>query len=910
MMDFLYTLIILPIELLIELTFSLFYKAFKDYGLAIACISLFVSLATLPLYHVSDQMQKKERDQRKRLQPSIDRIKKSFKGDEQYMMLSTLYRQNHYHPLFVLRSSFGLLIQVPFFIAAYHFLSHLNQLNGQSFLFIRNLGRPDGLLSLGTQSVNILPILMTVINIVAGIIYTRGFPLRDKIQLYGMAGVFLVLLYNSPAGLVLYWTLNNVFSLIKNILYKLKHPLKVSYAAAVLSVTMFVILMFLTKLDLSVLKKTLLIGGWLVVVSLPIMVRIASSFIQLCDTAFGSNTKHINQLFVSSLFTLVLLSGLVIPANVISSSPIEFSYLGNIGNPLQYVFLTLVLFAGMFGLWPSLIYAISSRRIRVGIVLAVIALTTFALVNTYLFQGAYGIIDNMLVFDTPSLLQANRTQIMYPFVITIVILAVVFALLVLHRAKVVSAAFLVLVISSGISGIYYSYNIARDFKEHSRNVQTSRQLEITDEKINPIFTLSRNENNVVVLFLDRAISSYFPIIVEEFPETKRQYDGFTFYPNTVSYGAHTISGSPPMMGGYEYTPDEMNSRKSQLLVDKHNEASLVLPILFGESGYNVQLFDPPMTNYKLSLDYSIFKDYEYIDVMPLEGTLGDYYKENNLNLDLKTSSESSLLIKRLPPYVLFKLIPPVFRSLFYDEGKYFLMTDSPSQLRAFLGSYASLYYLPDLTDFDDNAPSYIFIGNDTTHRPIFLQAPEYTPQTIVTDMSNPLTSEPRYKSLEVMHYHINAASIKAIGKWLDYLRQEGVYDNTRIIIVADHGYDILAPAFMDFKNNAKYYAMYNPLLLVKDFDARGELSIDHHFMTNADVPLIALDGIVTDPINPFTQKHLEEQVSKEVVNVYKIPWRPEENKGAVFDYDPKRSFSVTTNIFSEDNWKPVGAFKE
>lgn len=202
MMDFLYTLIILPIELLIELTFSLFYKAFKDYGLAIACISLFVSLATLPLYHVSDQMQKKERDQRKRLQPAIDRIKKSFKGDEQYMMLSTLYRQNHYHPLFVLRSSFGLLIQVPFFIAAYHFLSHLNQLNGQSFLFIRNLGRPDGLLPLGTQSVNILPILMTVINVVAGIIYTRGFPLRDKIQLYGMAGVFLVLLYNSPAGLL------------------------------------------------------------------------------------------------------------------------------------------------------------------------------------------------------------------------------------------------------------------------------------------------------------------------------------------------------------------------------------------------------------------------------------------------------------------------------------------------------------------------------------------------------------------------------------------------------------------------------------------------------------------------------------------------------------------------------------
>ena len=49
----------------------------------------------------------------------------------------------------VLRSSFGLLIQVPFFIAAYAYLSHLEVLRGTSFLFIRDLGAPDALLKLG-----------------------------------------------------------------------------------------------------------------------------------------------------------------------------------------------------------------------------------------------------------------------------------------------------------------------------------------------------------------------------------------------------------------------------------------------------------------------------------------------------------------------------------------------------------------------------------------------------------------------------------------------------------------------------------------------------------------------------------------------------------------------------------------
>ncbi len=63
---------------------------------------------------------------------------------------------------------------------------------------------------------------MTLINCIAGAVYTRGFAFKEKAQLYGMALLFLVLLYNSPAGLVLYWTLNNVFSLLKNIYYKIK----------------------------------------------------------------------------------------------------------------------------------------------------------------------------------------------------------------------------------------------------------------------------------------------------------------------------------------------------------------------------------------------------------------------------------------------------------------------------------------------------------------------------------------------------------------------------------------------------------------------------------------------------------------------------------------------------------------
>ena len=40
------------------------------------------------------------------------------------------------------------------------------------------------------------------------------------------------MLYKSPAGLVLYWTMNNILSLVKNVFYKLKNPIKVLYISA------------------------------------------------------------------------------------------------------------------------------------------------------------------------------------------------------------------------------------------------------------------------------------------------------------------------------------------------------------------------------------------------------------------------------------------------------------------------------------------------------------------------------------------------------------------------------------------------------------------------------------------------------------------------------------------------------
>ena len=104
-----------------------------------------------------------------------------------------------------------------------------------SFGPIADLGAADGLIAIAGVHINLLPIIMTAVNLVSCIIFTKGSTPKTKIQLYAMAVFFLFFLYTSPAGLVFYWTLNNIFSLIKTVFYKLKHPgrvLKVLAAAA------------------------------------------------------------------------------------------------------------------------------------------------------------------------------------------------------------------------------------------------------------------------------------------------------------------------------------------------------------------------------------------------------------------------------------------------------------------------------------------------------------------------------------------------------------------------------------------------------------------------------------------------------------------------------------------------------
>ena len=219
MLDFLFYLCIYPLESAMR---SVLFTAFSltgSWGWSLVLLSLAVNVALIPIYHLAETWQEAERLVQRNMAPKLAEIKDVFSGRERWMYTRALYRLHGYSPVYSLRTSMGLLIQIPFFFAAYHLLNAAPELAGASWFFLPDLSRPDGLFSLDGFSINVLPFVMTAANLLSAAVYNTRLARREMAQLYGLAALFLLLLYPSAAALLLYWTCNNLFSLGKNLFY-------------------------------------------------------------------------------------------------------------------------------------------------------------------------------------------------------------------------------------------------------------------------------------------------------------------------------------------------------------------------------------------------------------------------------------------------------------------------------------------------------------------------------------------------------------------------------------------------------------------------------------------------------------------------------------------------------------------
>ena len=933
MLDILYDTIVTPLIYIVELSFSTLYRVLNNPGLALIGVSLVVNFLCLPLYRMADLAQEAERDKQKSMEKWVNHIKKHFKGDEQYLMLTTYYRQQHYKPISALNGSVSLLLQIPIFMAAYRYLSNLELLKGESFLFLSNLGAPDQLFTIGGFAVNVMPIAMTLLNCVSTFIYTRNLSLRDKLQAYSLALVFLVLLYNSPSGLVLYWTCNQIFSLVKNVFFKvLKNPQEVLCVLAQIALIAFGGFLFGTNRMGSMRR-------W---VSFILLVCAIEYFV--CSPLIRKRKGTVKmdeeqpakaRVFLLSSLLLAALIGLLIPSALIADSTAEFIDVYDFVSPLSYITHTGAVAFGLFVLWVGTYYYLSNNSGRNAIGLGMTILAGVFTLDYFVFPDALGTITPDLVYSMEPVFEMR--SILVNAAAIVVLIAVLVIIWRFKRALVAPVLGILAAAVLGLSAMNISAiaEVSAQKEQEAYEIENSSGVRLFNEDGNPlpIFNLSTEGHNVVVIFMDRAISGYIPYIFNERPDLVEKFDGFTYYPNTISFGPRTVFGAPALYGGYDYSFSGMNARDDLSLEEKHMESLTIMPMLFSDNGFNTTLLDPPLVGYEFNVsDYSELENIiPNTTIVHTAGAYNDLYLVGGSEVHTLTHERNFFF------YSIFKAVPTGLRTMVYDDGIYFSTASDNQDLileplephdqansnasdgkptftinSEFFSNYTVLASLKYITGIDEGtSDNFLVMQNCTTHTPSLLQLPEYVPSIYLDNEG--LEDYSRFslngRTIDVSsyillaHYHSNMATMLLLADWFDYLRARGVYDNTRIIIVADHGYELHQWDDLLYDESLDIEAI-NPLLMVKDFNESG-FSTSYEFMTNGDVPTLAFEGLVENPVNPYTGNPINsEEKSREPqvlttsqqwdVSVYQT--------GNTYNTSDGHTYSVHDNIFDFNNW--------
>lgn len=205
---------IIPVSKAVLWCMTTLYKVIPNYGIIILILSVLTKIIFYPLTKKSLQSMKKLQE----VKPELEKINQKYKDDAQRRNQETmkLYKNKKINPM---GGCLPILVQMPIFIALYGVLYNVIEMRKAPFVFwIRDLSIPDNVGYVLGIPVNPLPLIMTGTMV----LQQRLTPTDPRQAMFAtvMPIMFLFFFYNLPSGLVFYWTVNNVVSIIQQIWMK------------------------------------------------------------------------------------------------------------------------------------------------------------------------------------------------------------------------------------------------------------------------------------------------------------------------------------------------------------------------------------------------------------------------------------------------------------------------------------------------------------------------------------------------------------------------------------------------------------------------------------------------------------------------------------------------------------------
>lgn len=951
MLDFIYTLFIAPLEFWMQKALMWGFEQTHTWGWAIIVMSLVVNFVILPIYMKAESWQEEERAIRKSFEAKEAMIKATFKGQERFAMISTMHRQAGFSPFLAMRSSIGFFLQIPFFFAAYHFLSHFEPLQGVAFMGLADLSKPDEMFHIGGFAINVMPILMTVINLVSALVYTQNMSRKDKIQLYGMAALFLVLLYDAASGLVLYWTFNNIFSLCKNIVYDLYHRFGrktiesikqrfpkhkatnevfpqssfmsgylvflwgISAIFALLSSNQMDLISDATKVQLSFISDIgFVLTGFACLVELVLLkvwkhhkVLLAFSLLVLY---YGLNTWFKWQFTGANRHYFALIAGLLFLIPVIGLTHLRCNLnmllmrgknaIGLYTPAVSWLIILVTAYLPIqaFCTAPELfsptadVLALLLKYSVIGIVFFWVLDKVFKFFNAENFAGYFfslltllftiyafllpmdvGTIDAFQISD-PAPLYLTK-NLLVDFVVLILFFAGFIWLTRQGKVTLIRNVFIICcVLGLGSSTLSLWQSRGQWQTESDSTTVTLPSYN------NRLLGFSKDKTNIVVVMLDAFSGSHIDILFNEYPELKDQYRGFVWYRNMLASGDSTVSSLPSIICGEKCAPWSLNENETdKSLAEKINRYYAETLNKFGPQ-FDIAIHE------RNWLEPNRLNDLVDDDILAIrfmgDSYLNRYLQTNDITLG-RGSSDSFLLAVSL-----FNSVPWSMKNLVYKDGRWIenLMPKSDTLVVRALREYAFIDGLADLSNTNASKATYKFFDNEITHHPWLMDA------KTCTVSAKPKIYKTRQDNADELHLANEMCALKALSRWINWMKSEGIFDNTMIILVSDHDgidSDMIGKVF-----GSPYKGMVgkpNPLLLVKHLGRSGNKDVEIN-----DMPLSLTDvsKLIDNDLNiqPFTGRTQPRRMS--------VTGGKTMNKFVL-----EREWMVDSDMTRRDHWKEL-----
>lgn len=185
------------------------------YGAAIVLITILIKMAFWPLTHKSTISMHRMQQ----IQPKIKELQEKYKDNKEVLnqKLMELYREYQVNPL---GGCLPILLQMPVFFALFNTLRAAIELRHAGFLWVKDLSMPDVvcMLPLGFTELPICPLaIMMGITMIWQQMMMPATGDKNQVKMMRFMTIFFVfLLYGMPSGLTLYWTINQVLSIVQS----------------------------------------------------------------------------------------------------------------------------------------------------------------------------------------------------------------------------------------------------------------------------------------------------------------------------------------------------------------------------------------------------------------------------------------------------------------------------------------------------------------------------------------------------------------------------------------------------------------------------------------------------------------------------------------------------------------------